>query len=224
MRQPGKLLPVRWRTVQADETGAVPLDDLLAPRDFVLGYLATFVASDRSGPAELRLDVADAVEVWWNDGLVASEETLDAGAPDHLVIPIQLQRGWNKLLIKSCVRRSAWSVAARVTAPGGAAWPGLKASAQPAAYTPVERAAQRDALAFGLAVVALNKPLAMLSALEQRPDPGQIAELLFEGFDMVSEDFDEEQFFAEIRRAYWTAESGSTRRRLAEMLIQKLEF
>ena len=92
---PGKLLPVRWHTVQTDPTGAVALDDLIAPKEFALGYLASFLGSDRAGPAELRLSVGDAVEVWWNDALVVSEETIDDGAADNLVVPVQLARGWN---------------------------------------------------------------------------------------------------------------------------------
>jgi HEAT repeat protein len=82
----------------------------------------------------------------------------------------------------------------------------------------------REALSYGLTVVALGKPLTILTGLEGRSDVGQIAELLFEGFDMVSEDFGEEQFFAELRRAHWAAEPDSSRRKLTEMLIQKLEF
>ena len=41
---------------------------------------------------------------------------------------------------------------------------------------------------------------------------------------MLSEDFEEERFFVEMRRAYWAAAAGSARRRVTEALIQKLEF
>jgi HEAT repeat protein len=82
----------------------------------------------------------------------------------------------------------------------------------------------REVLSYGLAVVALGQPLTILTALEARQDVTQIAQLLLEGFDMVSEDFDEEQFFAEIRRAHWATEAGSSRRKIAELLIQRLEF
>jgi cellulose synthase operon protein C len=156
---PGKLLPVHWRRVQADATGAVALDDLVAPREFALAYLATFVGSETAGAAELRLSVGEAVEVWWNDALVASEETIEDAGPDNLVIPIALARGWNKLLVKSCVRRSAWSVAARVTQPGGSAWPGVRTSAEPRAYVPHQGTVKPKALAFlPQAVLQLSSP------------------------------------------------------------------
>ena len=59
----------------------------------------------------------------------------------------------------------------------------------------------------------------MLDALEARADVAQIAELLRDAFDMLSEDFEEEQFFVEIRRALLgRAEPDRPRRRLAELL------
>jgi len=144
----GKLLPVRWRAAGTDPMGKVPLDDLLAPREFALGYLATFVGSDAEGPAELRLSVGDAVQVWWNDAQVASEETLRDGAPDNVVVPVSMRRGWNKLLIKSCVREGSWSVAARVAQVGGAPWPGLQSRAEPQTYTPAPAPAKVAATEF----------------------------------------------------------------------------
>jgi len=41
---------------------------------------------------------------------------------------------------------------------------------------------------------------------------------------MLSEDLEEERFFVEIRRAYWAAPETSVRRRVAQTLIDKLEF
>ena len=38
------------------------------------------------------------------------------------------------------------------------------------------------------------------------------------------EDYDEERFFATVRRAYWEAPANSPARRVADALIQKLEF
>ena len=49
-------------------------------------------------------------------------------------------------------------------------------------------------------------------------------ELLRDAFDMLAEDFEEERFYVAVRQAYWAAPAGSARRRVAEALIQKLEF
>ena len=41
---------------------------------------------------------------------------------------------------------------------------------------------------------------------------------------MLEEDYEEERFFATVRRAYWQAPVGSPERKLADALIQALEF
>jgi hypothetical protein len=82
----------------------------------------------------------------------------------------------------------------------------------------------REALALGLGLVALRRPQATLEVLAARSDPANAAELLLEAFDMLSEDFEEERFYVEIRNAFWSSPEASPRRRAAERLIATLEF
>ena len=60
--------------------------------------------------------------------------------------------------------------------------------------------------------------------LERRQHLDPAIELLREAFDMLEEDYEEERFFATVRRAYWQAPAGSPARKVADALIQKLEF
>ena len=83
---------------------------------------------------------------------------------------------------------------------------------------------ERAAIALALGHVALRNTTLLLGVLEARTDPSPAVELLREAFDMLEEDFEEERFFALVRRTYWRAEPGSPTRRVAEMLIQRLEF
>lgn len=82
----------------------------------------------------------------------------------------------------------------------------------------------RAALALAVGSVALRNPELMLFVLEKRPDREAAIALLHEGLDMLEEDFDEEMFFAAVRRAYWQSAAGSPTRQTAELLFQKLEF
>jgi HEAT repeat protein len=84
--------------------------------------------------------------------------------------------------------------------------------------------AAREPVALGLGLVVLRRPQVALDVLAARPDLGNAAELVLEAFDMLSEDFEEEQFYVEIRNAFWSAPEGSARRRAAERLIATLEF
>jgi HEAT repeat protein len=78
------------------------------------------------------------------------------------------------------------------------------------------------ALAFGM-VALRNTPLA-LKVLGARRDLRDAALLLRDAFDMLEEDYEEERFFATVRRSYWQAAEGSPERKLADALIQVLEF
>jgi HEAT repeat protein len=82
----------------------------------------------------------------------------------------------------------------------------------------------RAPIALGLGLVAIRNPELMLRAVQRQPDAAPLVELLREAFDMLEEDFEEEQFFATVRRAYWAAGDASPERRAAGTLIQKLEF
>lgn len=82
----------------------------------------------------------------------------------------------------------------------------------------------RAPIALALATTAVKRPAFALALLEKTPDrPGALG-LLVEGFDMLEEDYAEEQFFAAVRRAYWDAGEGTAARTVVEEVIAKLEF
>ena len=78
------------------------------------------------------------------------------------------------------------------------------------------------ALAVGLVAIR-NLPL-MMRVLEERRDLDGAVLLLRDAFDMLEEDYEEERFFAAVRKAYWAAGEGSAARKVAETLIRTLEF
>jgi HEAT repeat protein len=82
----------------------------------------------------------------------------------------------------------------------------------------------RAPLALAVAKVALRNTSLMLSLLQQREDGAKALDLLAEGFDMLEEDLEEEQFFVTVRKGYWAAPESSPTRKLAEQLITKLDF
>ena len=77
---------------------------------------------------------------------------------------------------------------------------------------------------LSVAKVALRNTPLMLKHLSAERDLRGALELLAEGFDMLQEDLEEEQFFVTVRREYWNATEASPVRKLAEQLIGKLDF
>jgi HEAT repeat protein len=82
----------------------------------------------------------------------------------------------------------------------------------------------RAPIALAVGKVALRNTALMLQVLQKQKDQAGALELLAEGFDMLEEDLEEEQFFVAVRRGYWAAPDGSPTRRLSEQLIAKLDF
>ncbi len=84
--------------------------------------------------------------------------------------------------------------------------------------------AARDAITLGVGSAILRQPLVALDVFEARKQAADVAALFRDGFDMLSEDFDEEQFGAAVRRAFWAAADQSPRKQAAASLLDALEF
>ena len=82
----------------------------------------------------------------------------------------------------------------------------------------------RSPIALALGTVAVRNTPLMLQTVGARADLRESALLLRDAFDMLEEDYEEERFFATVRRSYWQAAEGSAARKIAETLIQVLEF
>ena len=82
----------------------------------------------------------------------------------------------------------------------------------------------RAAIALALGAVALRNTPLLIKVLQAQADPKPAILLLGESFDMLEEDLEEERFYAAIRRSYWAAPVNAPARKIAEALIQTLEF
>jgi HEAT repeat protein len=82
----------------------------------------------------------------------------------------------------------------------------------------------RAAIALALGAVALRNTPVLLEVLQAQTDPRPAILLLGESFDMLEEDLEEERFYAAVRRGYWAAPVNAPARKIAETLIQTLDF
>ena len=82
----------------------------------------------------------------------------------------------------------------------------------------------RAPMALGAATVSIRNTPLMLTFLESYANRDGAIELIAEGFDMLEEDYEEERFFAVVRRGYWKAAEDSATRKVGQALIEKLEF
>lgn len=82
----------------------------------------------------------------------------------------------------------------------------------------------RSPIALALGTVALRNTPMTVKLFASREDLKDAALLLRDAFDMLEEDYEKERFFATVRRTYWQAPQGTGDRRVADALIQVLEF
>ena len=82
----------------------------------------------------------------------------------------------------------------------------------------------RAPIVLAVGTVALRNTPLLLKALEKESLRAPAIDLLREAFDMLEEDFEEERFFATVRRTYWQSPAGSPSRAVADTLVRKLEF
>jgi HEAT repeat protein len=82
----------------------------------------------------------------------------------------------------------------------------------------------RAPMALGAATIAVRNTPVMLAFLESYERAEGAIRLIAEGFEMLEEDYEEESFFATVRSGYWRAPESSPTRRVAEALIDELEF
>ena len=82
----------------------------------------------------------------------------------------------------------------------------------------------RSPIALALAMVAMRNTALMMPLLEKHPARDEAITLLAEGFDMLEEDFEKEQFFSFARRTYWAAPQAAPARDLMQTLIGRLDF
>jgi hypothetical protein len=81
----------------------------------------------------------------------------------------------------------------------------------------------RAPVALALGTIAMRDPAVVVARIERQPI-ATLGGLLRDAFDMLSEDFDEERFGTELRRALWAAPEASLRRTAAAALADMLEF
>ena len=110
---------VGWRTVRADGTGYVRLDNIIRPNEQAIVYGLVYVLSpdDRSAPLLLGSD--DGIRVWVNGELVHTNPAYRAAEADQDRVSVRLKEGWNKILLKVLQGAGGWGFYVRFADPAG---------------------------------------------------------------------------------------------------------
>lgn len=124
----GQASKVQWQSVTSARY-AVDLDKLWKLNDQASAYARTRVFSPKAQKAMIGLGSDDGVRMWVNGKQLWSHYLLRGVALDEDMVAVELQEGWNTILLKITDWKNAWGFALRVCDADGLPLEGIKYSA-----------------------------------------------------------------------------------------------
>lgn len=103
---------LRWRAIQA-ERDTVDLKAMLGVKEPGVGYAWTEIIAPRALPALMGLGADGAVKVWLNGKLVHERRGSRLLRKDDDLVPVSLEKGANRLLLKIGSRPAGWGFSCR---------------------------------------------------------------------------------------------------------------
>jgi HEAT repeat protein len=98
--------------------------------DHCAAYVRTMIWSPVDQNVQIEAGSDDALRVWVNGKIVYDEYTVRGAAPRQTLVPAQLKKGWNELMLKVVDHEGGWVFGCRVRQPDGKEIEGLKYEAR----------------------------------------------------------------------------------------------
>jgi hypothetical protein len=111
---------LKWQALSIDEhSGYLDLTKYFVPKNWVCAYACCKINSLKSQPAQLRLGTNDMGALWLNGEKVLSQNIERTAVLDDDIIPVQLIKGENTILVKVCNTELNWGMYLRITDENG---------------------------------------------------------------------------------------------------------
>ncbi|HKB14807.1 MAG TPA: hypothetical protein VKF62_02025, partial [Planctomycetota bacterium] len=88
-----------WREARVRE-GFVDLGETLGHGEPAVGYAVCWIRSPRARDAFLEVGSGGGAKVWLRDQLVSESHEHRSASPSQVRVPVRLDPGWNRLLVK----------------------------------------------------------------------------------------------------------------------------
>jgi len=125
-----------WNTLpdfgkDSNWNGKIDLAESAGPRDLAVVYLRCWVWSESKRKASMELGSDDGVKVWSNGGLVHANNTDRSCRYGDDEFRVNLEEGWNKIMLKVVQNDGKWSACVRIRERGGFKLDNLHWQAEP---------------------------------------------------------------------------------------------
>jgi hypothetical protein len=107
----------RWIPVDAPTDGYVRLNPHFTPSDWVAAYAQSFLWSPDARDAVLLLGADDGHVLWVNGERRSERQGRNISVVDDLAVPVRLQAGWNRVLLKVADLDGGWAFHLRAADP-----------------------------------------------------------------------------------------------------------
>ncbi|MEJ2636001.1 MAG: DUF2961 domain-containing protein [Calditrichia bacterium] len=91
---------VNWKLYKTPESGRFQLWDKVKPFELVVSYALTYIYSPKDQAVPLLVGSDDGIKIFLNDKPIHEKLLVRISEPDQDRVPLQLKKGWNKLLLK----------------------------------------------------------------------------------------------------------------------------
>ncbi len=91
---------VSWKLYKTPESGRFQLWDKVKPYELVVAYALTYIYSPKDQAVPLLVGSDDGIKIFLNDKPIHEKLLVRISEPDQDRVPLQLKKGWNKLLLK----------------------------------------------------------------------------------------------------------------------------
>ena len=110
---------LRWRRATAAADGRVYLTRIYKPSDWVLAYGEAFLYSPTARRVTLLLGADDGHVLWVNGAKVSERQGRHTSEPDDVAVPVDVKKGWNRVLVKVANLDGGWAFQLRAADPDG---------------------------------------------------------------------------------------------------------
>jgi hypothetical protein len=108
---------LRWQTVRANRRGLVDLGKLLGKVEWAVAYAYAQFDSVHARDAILRCGSDDGIKIWVNGQVVHHHEVGRAYRPDSDTVPVHLEAGRNRILVKIDNYHGGWGFGVAIGKP-----------------------------------------------------------------------------------------------------------
>lgn len=133
----GKITDISWKKVEHfNSDGTITLNKITAPSSHSTAYFLTWVYAPEKMESHFQISTGGPMKLWVNNIEHYRHKHLEYFSFNNVSIPVELQKGWNRVLIKTTNKVGSWKFGMFITDSRGDEISGISFSTEKKASIP----------------------------------------------------------------------------------------